>query len=71
MKIIYILILGGAIGNIIDRIQYGAVFDFIDLHIKHIHWPAFNFADSFICLGGFMLIWNMIFNTKNLEIYEK
>ena len=62
MKITYSIILGGSIGNIIDRIRYGAVFDFIDLHIGDAHWPAFNIADSFICLGGAMLIWNIIFN---------
>ncbi|NRA73859.1 MAG: signal peptidase II [Rickettsiales bacterium] len=64
MKIIYILILGGALGNLIDRIKYGAVFDFIDLHIADFHWPAFNIADSSVCLGGAILIWNIIFNKK-------
>ena len=45
------LILGGAIGNIIDRIQYGAVIDFIDVHFFDFHWPAFNIADSAITIG--------------------
>lgn len=45
------LIFGGAVGNMIDRAIYGAVVDFLDFHIKHLHWPAFNFADSCICIG--------------------
>ena len=44
-------IFGGAIGNIIDRINYGAVVDFLDFHIKNAHWPAFNVADSCIFIG--------------------
>lgn len=52
----YALIFGGAIANIIDRIRYGAVIDFIDAHIASYHWPVFNFADSFICLGAILLI---------------
>ena len=50
------LILGGAIGNVIDRISYGYVVDFIDLHIGHNHWPVFNIADSAICIGAILLI---------------
>lgn len=45
------LMFGGAVGNIIDRIIYGAVIDFIDIHIGNLHWPAFNIADSCICVG--------------------
>ena len=50
------MIIGGAIGNVIDRIRLGAVFDFLDLHIGENHWPAFNLADSFICIGAAVLI---------------
>ena len=50
------LIIGGAIGNIIDRIRYGAVIDFVDLHVGGYHWPAFNVADSAICIGVGVLI---------------
>lgn len=50
------LIIGGAIGNVIDRLTIGAVVDFIDLHWRSWHWPAFNVADSAICLGAFLLI---------------
>lgn len=45
------LILGGAVGNIIDRILFGAVFDFLDFHFKGWHYPAFNIADASICTG--------------------
>ena len=50
------LVLGGAIGNLIDRLMLGSVTDFIDLHIGDIHWPAFNIADSAIVLGVIFLI---------------
>ena len=50
------LIIGGAIGNVIDRLTIGAVVDFIDLYWRSWHWPAFNLADSAICLGAFLLI---------------
>jgi len=52
------LILGGAIGNVIDRILYGHVIDFLDVHVAGWHWPAFNIADSAITLGAAMLIWD-------------
>jgi signal peptidase II len=51
------LVLGGAIGNLIDRIAYGYVIDFIDIYYDAWHWPAFNIADSAICIGvGLMLL---------------
>ena len=50
------LIFGGAVGNLIDRIRFGAVVDFIDVYFKEYHWPMFNLADSFICIGVFALI---------------
>jgi signal peptidase II len=50
------LILGGALGNVLDRIMYGAVVDFIDLHYANWHWPAFNIADSAICIGAVLII---------------
>lgn len=50
------MIVGGAIGNVVDRIRLGAVFDFLDFHIGESHWPAFNVADSFICVGAMILI---------------
>ena len=50
------LILGGAIGNVIDRIMYGHVIDFLDFHIRGWHWPAFNVADSAICIGVMLFV---------------
>lgn len=50
------LILGGALGNAIDRATRGYVIDFIDLHIGQWHWPAFNVADSAICIGAALLV---------------
>jgi signal peptidase II len=55
------LVMGGAIGNVIDRARWGAVFDFADFHIGHWHWPAFNIADSAIVVGvGLMLIDSLV-----------
>jgi signal peptidase II len=45
------LILSGAVGNLIDRLRYGEVVDFLDFHLSTYHWPAFNVADSAICIG--------------------
>ena len=53
-------ILGGAVGNVIDRLVYGAVVDFIDLYYGQWHWPAFNLADSAIVLGAALIIWGEI-----------
>jgi signal peptidase II len=50
------LILGGAVGNVIDRLRFGYVVDFVDLHAGGWHWPAFNVADSAITLGAALLI---------------
>ncbi len=51
------LVLGGAIGNLIDRVVYGYVIDFLDVYYQGWHWPAFNIADSAICIGvGLMLL---------------
>ena len=53
------LILGGAVGNLVDRIRIGAVVDFIDFHVGDWHWPAFNVADSAICVGAALLVMGM------------
>ncbi|NMM27468.1 MAG: lipoprotein signal peptidase [Glaciimonas sp.] len=50
------LILGGAIGNVIDRIMYGHVIDFLDVYVAGWHWPAFNLADSAIFMGAVLFI---------------
>ena len=54
------LVLGGAIGNLIDRLRFGYVVDFIDAHLADSHWPAFNIADSAISVGVALLIISMI-----------
>ena len=51
-------IVGGALGNLIDRVRFGAVVDFLDFHIGGAHWPAFNVADIFICLGVGLYVLN-------------
>ncbi len=53
------LILGGALGNLFDRVRYGGVVDFLDFHVGSYHWPAFNVADSAIVVGGGLLLWRM------------
>ena len=53
---VYLLIIGGGIGNLVDRILHGAVFDFIHFYYKDYHFPVFNIADSFISIGIFLFI---------------
>lgn len=55
-RIGYAMAIGGALGNVIDRLHYGAVADFFYFHIGHLAWPAFNIADSAICIGVFILL---------------
>ena len=62
-----ISVLGGAIGNLVDRIYYSAVPDFIDLHINNIHWFIFNVADIFITIGVICLIYAEIFMNKKVK----
>lgn len=57
------LILGGAIGNLIDRLNYGYVIDFLLFYIRSYHWPAFNIADSAITCGAIILIWKSFHHT--------
>lgn len=59
------LIFGGAVGNLVDRIRFGAVVDFLDFYVGGAHWPAFNVADSAITIGAILMIWEMILNRKN------
>lgn len=58
------LIIGGALGNVIDRVNYGAVADFLDFYIGTYHWPAFNFADSAITLGVAIMFFDALFKPK-------
>ena len=52
------LVFGGALGNLIDRIRYRSVVDFLDFYVGRYHWPAFNIADSAITVGGVLLAWH-------------
>ena len=55
------LIIGGAVGNIVDRAVHGAVYDFLDIFIGSYHWPAFNVADSGIAIGAAILVLDSVF----------
>lgn len=59
------LILGGALGNVIDRVMYGAVVDFLDFHVLGWHWPAFNVADIAISCGAVLLVWDALKPKRN------
>ena len=61
------LIFGGAVGNLIDRIRFGAVVDFLDVYLGASHWPAFNVADSAITCGAILMIWEMLRNRKSKQ----
>ncbi len=58
-------VLGGAIGNLIDRLRYGEVIDFLDVYVNSYHWPAFNVADSAISVGVVFLIIHFAFEKKD------
>ena len=57
------LIIGGALGNVIDRLRFGWVIDFIDFHVSTWHWPAFNIADTAITVGVGILLIDGLFGT--------
>ena len=61
------MIFSGAIGNLIDRVRLGEVIDFLDAHWYRHHWPAFNVADSLICVGVFLLAVDMLLEDKRLK----
>jgi len=60
------MIFGGAIGNMIDRIRYGKVVDFLDFYIKDLHWPAFNIADSAVSIGVVIFIYHLILKRERV-----
>ena len=66
-KICVSLILGGSLGNLLDRIIYGYVIDFLDFNILGYNYPIFNFADSFIVVGTIILLINSIRNDVNVK----
>lgn len=64
----YSLIIGGAIGNICDRIKHGAVFDFLDVHINEYHFPVFNVADGAVSIGVILFLANLIYHEKTGKV---
>lgn len=56
------MIFGGAIGNLIDRLRFGKVVDFLDVYVGSYHWPAFNVADSAITVGVTIFLFHLLFN---------
>jgi signal peptidase II len=63
----YSLIFTGAVGNLVDRIRWGEVVDFLDVYWGRYHWPAFNVADSLVCVGAGILIW-VILREKDVHV---
>lgn len=61
-RIGYGMVIGGALGNVIDRLRFGAVADFFSFHVGSFAWPAFNVADSAIFMGVVILLWMMTFH---------
>ena len=60
-------LLGGAVGNLVDRVWMGQVIDFLDFHWYDYHWPAFNFADSAICGGIGLILLNMLMGPRRIS----
>ena len=63
-RLSFILIISGALGNLLDRFKYQAVVDFVDIHVYELHWPAFNLADSLITIGALIYLIG-IFSSEN------
>jgi signal peptidase II len=63
-RLALVLILGGAAGNVVDRLVYGYVIDFIDVYYENWHWPAFNIADAAISVGAFLLLLDAFKGTR-------
>lgn len=61
------MIIGGALGNLYDRMTYGAVIDFLDFHVNGYHWPAFNLADTFITVGVTFILIDSLFDRKGSQ----
>ncbi|WP_415036619.1 signal peptidase II [Azonexus sp.] len=64
LSLAFALVMGGALGNVIDRVRFGAVVDFVQWHVAGYYWPAFNVADSAISLGAVLLIFASLTSRK-------
>src|SRR3546814_6636075 len=62
-----VLVIGGAVGNVVDRLRFGAVADFLDFHLMGYHWPAFNAADAGITVGVALLVLDSLFGRRGAE----
>lgn len=60
------LVIGGALGNVADRLRHGAVVDFLDLHVGSLHWPAFNVADASITVGVLLILIDGLFARRSV-----
>ncbi len=67
LQVGFALILGGAVGNLLDRVRFGYVVDFLDFGISGHHWPAFNVADSAICIGVGLLFLDMLRSEEDVK----
>lgn len=68
----FALVIGGALGNVIDRIRFHAVIDFLDFHIYGYHWPAFNVADMAVVIGiGVLIVTSLIFDLQKKHRYRE
>ena len=67
VRLAFSLIMGGAIGNLIDRLRFDAVIDFLDVHWYQYHWPAFNIADAAITVGVAILCWDLLFGKASKQ----
>ena len=63
--IAFAMVFGGLFGNLVDRIVYGYVIDFIDFYVFNYNYPIFNFADSFICIGVMLLLYSIYLGEDN------
>lgn len=64
-------VIGGALSNLLDRLYYGGVVDFLDFHLGGVHWPAFNIADSAIVVGAMVLMVDTLFYNSDLRNINK
>jgi signal peptidase II len=64
----YSLIFTGAVGNLLDRVHLGEVVDFLDFHLGQFHWPAFNVADSLVCIGAGLLLWFILKEEQSQDV---
>jgi signal peptidase II len=61
------MVIGGALGNVVDRLRFGAVTDFLDFHVLGYHWPAFNVADTGISVGVALIVIDSLFGGQDTD----